>query len=46
MTKYGTWVIYGGTARPALAVVLLAVAAALAYAGLKLPLPGRPSEAR
>ena len=43
MTKYGTWVIYGGTARPALAVVLLAVAAALAYAGLKLPLPVGPA---
>jgi hypothetical protein len=43
MTKYGTWVIYGGTARPALAVVLLAVAAALAYAGLKLPLPAGPA---
>jgi hypothetical protein len=43
MTKYGTWVIYGGTARPALAVVLLAVAAAVAYAGLKLPLPAGPA---
>jgi hypothetical protein len=43
MTKYGTWVIYGGTARPALAVVLLAVAAALACAGFKLPLPAGPA---
>ena len=43
MTRYGTWVIYGGTARPALAVALLAVAAAVAYAGMKLPLPAGPA---
>ncbi len=43
MTKYGTWVIYGGSARPILAVVLLAVAAVLVYAGNKLPLPAGPA---
>jgi hypothetical protein len=43
MTKDGTWVIYGGAARPILAAVLLAIAAALAYAGLKLPLPAGPA---
>lgn len=41
MTQYGTWVSYGGVARIELAVVLLAAAVGLAYAGPRLPLPGR-----
>ena len=44
---YGTWVPYGGQARLALAVVLLAVAGALAYGGSRLPLPaGLPRPGR
>jgi hypothetical protein len=39
MTQNGTWVIYSGTARIALAVALLVIAAALAYLGTRLPLP-------
>jgi hypothetical protein len=39
MTHYGTWVDYSGTSRLVLAGVLLAVTAALAYAGVRLPLP-------
>jgi hypothetical protein len=35
------WVSYGGTAEIVLAVVLAAMAAALVYAGLRLPLPAR-----
>jgi hypothetical protein len=47
MTQYGTWVSYSGTARLALAAVLLAVAAALTYAALRLPLPaGSPRPGR
>jgi hypothetical protein len=41
MAQY-TWVSYGGTARIALAVALLAAAAIVAYAGFRLPLPVRP----
>jgi hypothetical protein len=47
MTQYGTWISYGGGARVELAVVLLAAAGGLAYAGTRLPLraqaarPGR-----
>jgi hypothetical protein len=47
MTQYGTWVSYGGVARIALALILLAAAGALAYAGTRfrrpvgLPQPGR-----
>ena len=47
MTQYGTWVSYGGTARIALAIILLAAAGGLAYAGtrirrpVRLPRPGR-----
>jgi hypothetical protein len=44
MPQYGTWVSYGGTARLGLAVVLLAVAAGLAYAGTRLPVPGRAAD--
>jgi hypothetical protein len=39
MTQYGTWVSYSGNARLILAVILLAVAGGLAYAGIRL---GRP----
>jgi hypothetical protein len=39
MTQYGTWVSYGGAARVGLALVLLAAAGGLAYAGTRLPLP-------
>jgi len=38
MRQYGTWISYSGTARLPLALVLLAVAAALCYAGIRLPL--------
>ena len=38
MPHYGTWFSYTGTARLTLAIVLLAAAAALAYAGIRLPL--------
>ncbi len=41
MPQYGTWVSYGGGARIWLAVVLLAAAGGLAYAGIWLPLPAR-----
>jgi hypothetical protein len=40
-TQYGTWVSYGGPARIALALVLLAAAGCTAYAGSRLPLPIR-----
>lgn len=43
MTHYGTWVSYTGTARLALAAALLAAAAALTYAGIRLPLPAGPA---
>lgn len=39
MTQHGTWVAYGGTARLALAGVLVVAAAASVYAGARLPLP-------
>ena len=45
MTQYGTWVSYGGVARIELAIVLAAVAAGLAYAGTRLPLPARAARA-
>jgi hypothetical protein len=41
MPHYGTWFSYTGTAKLTLATVLLAVAGALAYAGIRLPLPAR-----
>ena len=47
MTQYGTWVSYSGTARMVLAIVLLAAAGGVAYAGTRLPLPvraARPGE--
>ena len=47
MPEYGTWFSYTGTAKPTLAIVLLAAAAALAYAGIRLPLPaGAPRPGR
>jgi hypothetical protein len=39
---YGTWLSYGGTARVVLAIVLLAIASSIAYAGIRLPLPAWP----
>jgi hypothetical protein len=42
MTQYGTWVSYGGTARMVLALVLVAVAGGVAYAGTRLRIPVRP----
>jgi hypothetical protein len=41
MTHYDPWVSYGGVARIWLAVGLLAIAAGLVYAGIRLPLPAR-----
>lgn len=43
MTHYGTWVSYGGTGRVFLALVVLAAAVAVGYAGIRLPLPLRPA---
>jgi hypothetical protein len=46
MSRDGTWISYGGTARIALAIILLAAAGGVAYAGFRLPLPirlARPS---
>ena len=43
MTQTGTWVSYGGDARVELAIVLLAAAAGVAYAGTRLPPPSRPA---
>jgi len=43
MIQYGTWVSYSGSARIVLAVVLLAVAGGLAYAGIRLRRPVRPA---
>ncbi|MGO9220502.1 MAG: hypothetical protein ACLP5E_22495 [Streptosporangiaceae bacterium] len=39
MTTEGTWIGYSGTARIGLAVVLLAIAGGLAYAGIRWPGP-------
>jgi len=39
MTHYGTWVAYTGSSRTALAIALVAAAAGVTYAGLRLPLP-------
>ena len=41
MAQYGTWLSYGGAARIWLAVVLLAAAAGVVYAGTRLALPAR-----
>ena len=48
MTQYGTWVSYSGAARIGLAIVLLAAAGALTFAGTRLRLPvgaARPGRA-
>jgi hypothetical protein len=42
MTGNEEWANYSGTAGIVLAVVLAAAAAAVAYAGIRLPLPARP----
>jgi hypothetical protein len=45
--QYGTWVSYAGTARPLLAIILLAAAGGLAYAGSRFRHPVRvPSAGR
>src|SRR6516162_7998581 len=44
MTQYGTWVSYRGTARIVLAIVLLAAAGGVAYAGTRLALPVQPAK--
>jgi hypothetical protein len=41
MTIHGTWVSYSGAAKIVLAVGLAAAAVAIAYAGIRLPLPAR-----
>jgi hypothetical protein len=41
MTGHGSWISYSGSAGIVLAVVLVAAAAAVAYAGTRLPLPAR-----
>jgi hypothetical protein len=41
MTQYPSWAMYSGSARIVLAVILLIVAAAVAGAGTRLPLPAR-----
>ena len=47
MPHYGTWFSYSGSAKLTLAIVLLAAAAGLAYAGIRLPLPaGAPRPGR
>jgi hypothetical protein len=43
MTQYGTWVSYGGDTRTWLAVGLLAIAGGAVLAGIRLPLPVRPT---
>jgi hypothetical protein len=40
-TQHGLWASYSGTAEIALAAVLIGLAAGVAYAGLRLPLPAR-----
>jgi hypothetical protein len=40
-TELGLWVSYSGTAKVALAAVLVGAAAGVAYTGLRLPLPTR-----
>jgi hypothetical protein len=43
MPQYGTWSSYGGDARIWLTIGLLAVAAGATLAGIRLPLPVRPT---
>jgi hypothetical protein len=42
MTGSSPWINYSGTAEIVLVAVLIAAAAAVAYAGIRLPLPARP----
>jgi hypothetical protein len=42
VTRHASWVSYGGSAEIVLVAVLAAAAAAVAYAGFRLPLPWRP----
>jgi hypothetical protein len=42
MTQYGTWLSYSGAAQIELAVVLLAIAGGVAYAGTRLRAPLQP----
>jgi hypothetical protein len=42
MTGSSPWVSYSGTAEIVLTALLIAAAAAVAYAGIRLPLPARP----
>ena len=44
VTQSGTWVGYAGTARIVLALVLVAAAIGVAYAGVRLRLPLRPAK--
>jgi hypothetical protein len=44
VTQSGTWVSYAGSARIVLALVLLAAAIGVAYAGARLRLPFRPAK--
>lgn len=44
VTQSGTWVSYAGTARIVLALVLVAAAVGVAFAGARLRLPFRPSQ--
>jgi hypothetical protein len=44
VTQSGTWVSYAGTARVELALVLVAAAVGVAYAGARLRLPFRPAQ--
>jgi hypothetical protein len=44
VTQSGTWVSYAGTARIVLALVLVAAAAGVAYAGARLRHPLRPAQ--
>jgi hypothetical protein len=41
MARYGTWITYSGSAKIALAIVLLIAAGGVAYAGTRLALPVR-----
>jgi hypothetical protein len=41
MTRYASWISYSGTAEIVLVAVLAVAAAAVAYAGARLPLPAR-----
>jgi ABC-2 type transport system ATP-binding protein len=44
MTQYGTWVSYSGDAEIWLAIILLVAAGGVIAAGIRLPLPVRPTK--